>query len=568
MSNQHKKIMKEFYGNNKGLFGITFFAMIIIGGMNLFGSFLLQQLTDIAMGNELKPLLQMIGYTGIMISVFLVASMIQRYTYSRFVTNSIRKYKNYVFKELAKKSIHSFQGENTSKYISTLTNDATVIEESYMRSIFSLIEKGISFFGALALMIWYSPTLTIVAVVLTIIPIMASLACANKMAQVEKAVSDQNEQFVGTVKDILSGFSVIKSFNAEDVIRELYEKENRSLEENKYHKYMTQELVSIIGGAASIIAQMGVFIAGAYLAITGKGVTPGIVIVFVQLMNYVVEPISTVPTILGKRKAAKTIMSKIWDALCKNVQESGVIIGHKLEKGIRFENVSFGYSEINTVLHDLNFELESGKSYALVGGSGSGKSTLLNLLMGSFPYYNGSIVIDNVELKDIQSDSLFNLISIVQQNVFVFNNSIRDNITMFKEFDEEKVNRAISLSGLSTLLEKKGENYLCGENGCSLSGGERQRISIARCLLRETPVLLVDEATASLDVKTAFDVTNSILKIKGLTRIVATHGLEESLLKQYDKLIVLKNGIIHESGSFEQLIKGKGYFYSLYNVAN
>jgi ABC-type multidrug transport system fused ATPase/permease subunit len=138
---------------------------------------------------------------------------------------------------------------------------------------------------------------------------------------------------------------------------------------------------------------------------------------------------------------------------------------------------------------------------------------------------------------------------------------------MFKEFDKDKVEHANSLAGLSKLISEKGENYNCGESGCNLSGGEKQRVSIARCLIRETPVLLMDEATAALDNATAFQVENEILDMKELTRIIVTHKLEESLLRKYDEIVVMHEGTIGEKGTFEQLMGAGGYFYSLFNVA-
>lgn len=181
--------------------------------------------------------------------------------------------------------------------------------------------------------------------------------------------------------------------------------------------------------------------------------------------------------------------------------------------------------------------------------------------------YSGQILYDRKELRTISSKSLYNITSLVQQNVFVFDSTIRQNITMFRSFPDEEVKSAIDLSGLSALIAEKGETYDCGENGVRLSGGERQRISIARALLHRTPVLLVDEATAALDRQTAYHVTESILDIDGLTRIIVTHTLEESLLRRYDGILVLKNGTVAESGSFDDLMRLKGYFYSLYTVS-
>jgi len=215
----------------------------------------------------------------------------------------------------------------------------------------------------------------------------------------------------------------------------------------------------------------------------------------------------------------------------------------------------------------VNFTFGAGKSYAIVGSSGSGKSTLLNLLMASHNDYAGSIRYDETELRQIRSESLYEMVSVVQQNVFIFNASIRDNITMFSDFPREEVDHAIKLSGLSKLIAERGENYLCGENGSGLSGGEKQRISIARSLLKKSQVLLVDEATAALDAQTAFQVSNAILDLNDLTRIVVTHSLDENLLKKYDCILTLKNGSITESGSFDELMEKKGYFYSLFTVS-
>ena len=151
--------------------------------------------------------------------------------------------------------------------------------------------------------------------------------------------------------------------------------------------------------------------------------------------------------------------------------------------------------------------------------------------------------------------------------MFVFDASIRDKITMFRDFPTADVERAIELSGLSQLMEQHGADYLCGENGRCLSGGERQRISIARSFLQKSSVLLADEVTAALDAQTAYQVTSDILRLDGITRIIVTHALVESFLRQYDGIIVLKDGYIVENGAFEDLMEQKGYFYALYTVA-
>jgi len=192
---------------------------------------------------------------------------------------------------------------------------------------------------------------------------------------------------------------------------------------------------------------------------------------------------------------------------------------------------------------------------------------LTNLLMAAHGGYEGRILYGDQELRDISCESLYDAVSMVQQSVFVFNASIRDNITMFSPFPAERVERAISQSGLSALIAERGEDYLCGENGCGLSGGERQRIAIARSLLRGTPVLLVDEATAALDKETAAYVVNALLNLRDLTQIMVKHTLDAEQLARYDSILAMKDGRLVEMGDFQTLMALRGYFYSLYTVA-
>ena len=218
-------------------------------------------------------------------------------------------------------------------------------------------------------------------------------------------------------------------------------------------------------------------------------------------------------------------------------------------------------------LDGFSYTFEKGKNYAVVGSSGSGKSTILKLILGYYKNYHGEITMDGIPLRDINLDSLYDQISIIQQDVFLFDSSIENNITMFRSFDESKLNSAIERAGLLELIKDKGRDYSCGEGGKNLSGGEKQRISIARSLIRDTPILLMDEATSGLDNETAINVENAVLDIQGMTRIIVTHRFNESTMKRYDSILVMNKGKLVEHGTFDKLMEDKGYFYSLYNVS-
>lgn len=569
---QNKKKNREFihqlYYKNRINFIVAIILTIAMSSLNLMISWLIQQIMDCTANQDMQALVRSAWIAASVVIAYTVANAVYRAVYPRFLQRAMQQYRDYAFSRLTQKSLRSFSKEGTALYVSALTNDCTSIENNYLAATFTLIEFLFCFLGALIMMLYYSPVMLVLAVALSFLPVAVSMTAGNRLTEQEKEISKKNERFVSIVNELLSGFPVIKSFRAETQASRLFSQRNEQAEEAKKNKRRTEQLISLLANDAGIIAQMGIFLAGAWLAISGKGVTAGVVIVFVQLMNYILNPISQVPLLLSNRKAAIALMEKLSDALSENVREEGREKLNGFSEKIEVKDLTYGYEPESHVLKDLDVQFDAGKSYAIVGGSGSGKSTLLNLLMGSSSNYQGEICIDGVSIKNIESESLYQLMTSVQQNVFVFNDTIRNNVTMFHEFSDKEVTLALERSGLSELIEKRGEDFVCGENGANLSGGERQRISIARALLRKSPILLVDEATAALDAATARAVSFSILNLVGMTRIVVTHRLEEAILRRYDKILVMKNGTICEQGNFDTLMQQKGQFYSLFQIAH
>ena len=540
---------------------------ILVPLTNIAFAYSIKIIIDSGMSQNREALTQAILIGAIVIFIYASLNFISLRLRNKLVRQIMSRYKNKVFKSILDRDYREFSKEKSGKFISILTENMKKIEQDYLHQYFN-ISKNISLmiFSLVAMFIgnWF---LTLLVIIASIIPMMISGFIGQKSASLQNSSMIADQKYLAKVKDILAGFLVIKSFNVKEAIGKDYKNESEKLDEIYFIKGKFDVLSNVISQLSGMIVFLVAFGGGMYLVFGGH-TTIGSVTAIVQLVNFVVMPLNEIGMGMSKfREGQATLNSfEVKDVIELQTGKTK----EYFDDVISFSNVDFSYPNAEEkIFNNLSLQIKKGEKIAIVGMSGSGKSTLLNLLLRFYDVTSGYISIDNQDLQAISAESLYNLMTIVQQDVYIFDDTLKANITLSQSFTEDDIKKAVQQSGLeSYILENElGLQTLCGENGSNLSGGERQRLSIARALIRKTPILLLDEATSSLDNKVTTEIENSILEIQDLTVLVVTHKLNKSMLKKYNRILFMKNGVIVEDGSFDNLMDRKGEFYKLVELS-
>jgi ATP-binding cassette subfamily B protein len=563
--------MKKYILKHKISFFTTAALITVYAAFNVAVAWMLQYVVDSAMGSSLEIFFKSVMWFGIYIILAFVVEIFLKVSKARYIKMTVAFMRKDLMKGVLNQDIATFTKNNSAKYISVLTNDISVIEQDYILSIFSIINNIVTFTLALISLIYINVYITLVIIVISLcaftIPQLFSKNLSNKKLKYSMSL----EKFTIKIKDLLLGFEVIKNFNIENRAEKEFIDVNNELELTKKNFSIYSGLVDSFAELLGTVMFMAPILIGGYLVITGK-VTVGILIALIQLMNNLSGPLIASIQHINKLKSSKAIVKKVNDLVYhSNTEEIQILEKVKtFNNSIKFEDVVFSYDENKLALNNLSMEFEKGKKYAIVGESGSGKSTVIRLIQKYYNNFQGNITLDNVNLKHIGTENLYDLTSIIHQNVFMFAGTIKDNITLYNDYSDEEVMKVIKIAGLYNLVSSlsKGIYEDVGENGNKLSGGEKQRVSISRALIKKSSILLLDESTSALDNKTSFEIEKAILSIPDLTSIVITHKLTPEVLGMYDKIYVLKNGRLIEEGSFNTLVHNKGYFYSMYTLSD
>ena len=559
--------MKQLTKYHKKSFYTFMIFNILVPLTNIAFAYSIKIIIDSGMSQNREALTQAILIGAIVIFIYASLNFISLRLRNKLVRQIMSRYKNKVFESILDRDYREFSKEKSGKFISILTENMKKIEQDYLHQYFN-ISKNISLmiFSLVAMFIgnWF---LTLLVIIASIIPMMISGFIGQKSASLQNSSMIADQKYLAKVKDILAGFLVIKSFNVKDAIRQDYKNESEKLDEIYFIKGKFDVLSNVISQLSGMIVFLVAFGGGMYLVFGGH-TTIGSVTAIVQLVNFVVMPLNEIGMGMSKfREGQATLNSfEVKDVIELQTGKTK----EYFDDVISFSNVDFSYPNAEEkIFNNLSLQIKKGEKIAIVGMSGSGKSTLLNLLLRFYDVTSGYISIDNQDLQAISAESLYNLMTIVQQDVYIFDDTLKANITLSQSFTEDDIKKAVQQSGLeSYILENElGLQTSCGENGSNLSGGERQRLSIARALIRKTPILLLDEATSSLDNKVTTEIENSILEIQDLTVLVVTHKLNKSMLKKYNRILFMKNGVIVEDGSFDNLMDRKGEFYKLLELS-
>ena len=440
----------------------------------------------------------------------------------------------------------------SSDFLNTVNQTTTKLKDMFVMPFLKNIRYTILFIGASIYLLYINQIIFLIIVVCSVLPLIIPQIFNKKNQKLRMDSIGENEQFIAKSKEITDGFETIKSFGIEDKIINLFEKLNNTNQKklflaNKFNVFHMAFSIFI-----SMLGIVSALVTATYLSSKGL-ITAGEIGAIIQLSNYIVDPVTTIPANVISIKSVEMEMKRIDKMIAKKNTNSKEREKFKLDNQISIKNLSFKYGD-NEVLKGISLDLEKGKKYAVVGESGSGKSTLANILLRRLDYENGSVKFDDTELKCIDEDDFYSNISLVSQNVFLFNDTLKNNVCLYNDYSQSDFERSIEKSKLNSVIEdlEEKENTVLGEYGTSLSGGEKQRVSISRALIKNSSFVIMDEATSSLDIKTARAIENTLLSLNQ-TVLVITHRIDESILKKYDKIFLLEDGIITQSGDYSDI---------------
>ncbi len=530
-------MMKYFWEQKKLLFS-AFFLYAIACSFRAIGYFAQMETMGSAMSRNLPRLLffVILQFGGFL--MFQFVQMIEEFLKQKAFANAKTSMRKTISKKIAKRNYQEFRSAQVGDYISWYTSNVLQMDDGLQVfcAIVVFAIQGLISIVALACIHW---SLAVLSVITSTALMLSTNIFKNRLQKCGKANSKAQEVYTSSIKDLLSGLGILKIFGS---LNRFFEKADQASEKREEVWYqgrctekksdMCMSIFNLLGQALNTVVM---FILGV------KGIIP-IETVFGggSLINMVNVSLGQITIYMVQLSSYRPYFEKFEEKF-ETTQKKALPALSDFESEIALQDLSFSYPN-KPILSHLNMEFRKGGKYALTGPSGCGKSTVFHLILGELPSYTGNILFDKVNSRDIDPDSLNRQIACIEQNVYLFNSTIRDNITLGHSFTDEELQKALQGSALLNDLKNlpNGLDTEVGENGNNLSGGQKQRVAIARALIHNRSILLVDEGTSALDKKNADIVEDSLLSNPELTLILVSHHLSEERKAQFDKVYELK----------------------------
>lgn len=545
--------------------GILFFLLLTLDAINVaWMAVLLKNTLDTALSGNLNALIRVAVLAAVFLAEYSFVSLAARTLKVYYISDIMYHIKKDLVESLLKKSIKVFSDKNSAEYISLFNNDLKMLEENYISAVILIYRSTVILMVSLVIMISIQPLVSFAAILLSFLPVLIPKIYGPQLSKRTENYTKDLKKYSRFIDDILRGFFVIKNLSLEDYMNKKHQVKNSHVEAMRQNLGRKKACADVITNLVAVGMQFGVFIISGFFVILGR-ITAGDVLAITQLMNKVVNPVFDIIDSLNNIKSVKKIENEILLIIkeTKPVYPQEEILSLN---EITLNDVSFSYGNRENALSHISLTLEKGKKYAIVGETGSGKSTLLKLIQGYFDNFSGQIFYNGKDIRNMGQDRCFQLFCAINQEVFLFEGTIRENILFHENPKESFLQYVLNAVTLNETLEKNGIDlsYELSNNGENLSGGEREKIALARILAKNRDWLLLDEATASMDNETLLQIEKLLINLKDVTCISITHRYQRDILKNYDQIIVLKRGRIAEIGHYEELINKNGVFRSLY----
>lgn len=480
----------------------------------------------------------------------------------------VKNMRNSLFLKLQKLPVAFFDTHSHGDIMSRLSNDIDNVSTTISQSAIQLMSGIITIIGSLIMMIVLSPTLTLASLITVPLVFALTRIIAKKTAPLFKTQQFQLGKLNGHIEESISGFHVVKAFNHEAKTIESFNKVNQDLCEVGLKAQILSGFLMPLMNVINNISFVAVAGVGGVLAVNNT-ITVGIIASFLSYSRQFGRPLNNLATVFNTFQSAVAGAERVFEILdeaeeivdSKNAEIIDNPKGH-----VQFSNVSFGYIKDINILNNINFEAFPGESIALVGPTGAGKTTVVNLLTRFYDVSKGAIIIDGIDLRNYTRTSLRRCFGIVLQDTYLFTGTIKENIKYGKlDATDEEVDAAAKMANAFSFINKlpKGYDTMLSESGSNLSQGQRQLLAIARAILSDPSILILDEATSSVDTRTELRIQEALLKLMhGRTSFIIAHRL--STIRDADKILVIDDGQIIELGNHDQLMNNKGKYYSMY----